>query len=113
MIFDFLLDKAFILPSEQGVTVSFSHWTKKRKSFFISWNGITNIVLYYNEPAIFELHIHTDGGQDFLIDETMNGWTDFLNSAHCRLRGFSVSKSEISSLNVYDRIVCYSKNEDV
>lgn len=78
MNLDFLRDKARAITDGQSISVTFTHWTRRRQSFSFNIGNVRAVEAVQIEPATMQLTFVLEDGTRRNITDEMSGWSEVL-----------------------------------
>jgi hypothetical protein len=107
--FNFFRDRAIVNVDAQSVTVNFTHWERKRKSFSLRWEDVNAIKAVQLEPAIMALVFCTDQELRWSISEDMENWSALLDMVHRNCQGFDWITFEETKGHINKSLLCWKR----
>jgi hypothetical protein len=111
------MNRAIIGVSDEGVGITFTHWTRKRRSWSLRWRDVVAIDAMMVEVPDFELGFFfqvADGKAGFLSNG-MENWSVLEDAVRKRLPSFNWDMVETAKRfeNRNKRFTCWKRENSV
>jgi hypothetical protein len=102
-----LKDLSEIELRDTGLSVRFSHWSKRRDAFDVEFDEMLSLTAKQVEPATMEIHITVPAGT-YVISEEMKNWSGAVDSIRRHFPLFDWDKFEKVRGTINESFVCWS-----
>lgn len=105
-----LRNRTILTVTDEGFGVTFTHWTRKRKSWLANWRDVAEIDAMLIEPGIIGLLVCMADGREAFLAEDMENWTVFEETVRRQYPDFNWDNYEQAKRQLDKRLLCWKRS---